>query len=97
MLPVLSVVEDEFIKMSLSATLMKNAEIVQPWGTIGVDRWIQAGKWWLLKVGSRLVILQIEARHLLFRRLKQSFIQRRHPRLLSRHLVIQILSKHRGY
>jgi hypothetical protein len=45
--PSLSVIEDEVFKLSLSAAFMKDAEIVQPWGTIGVDRWIQAGKWWL--------------------------------------------------
>jgi hypothetical protein len=42
-------VDDEL----LSATLMKNAEILQPWNTIGADRWIKAGRWWLLKVGPK--------------------------------------------
>jgi hypothetical protein len=49
MTPLISLVDDEL----LSATLMKNAEILQPWNTIGADRWIKAGRWWLLKVGSR--------------------------------------------
>jgi hypothetical protein len=52
--PLVSVVDDEVFKISLSATLMKNAEVSQPWSAIGVDQWIQAGKWWLLKVGSDL-------------------------------------------
>jgi hypothetical protein len=30
---------------------MKNAETLQPWSAIGADQWIQAGRWWLLKVG----------------------------------------------
>jgi hypothetical protein len=47
--PLISLVDDEL----LSATLMKNAEIWQPWNAIGADRWIKAGRWWLLKVGSR--------------------------------------------
>jgi hypothetical protein len=51
--PLVSVVEDEIFKISLSTTLMKNAEVFQPWSTIGVDQWIQAGKWWLMKVGSK--------------------------------------------
>lgn len=35
----------------LSAEFMINAEIEKRrWSTIGVDEWIQAGRWWLLKV-----------------------------------------------
>lgn len=35
----------------MSAALMKNAEIGnRGWSSIGVDEWIQAGCWWLLKV-----------------------------------------------
>ena len=33
-------VDDELLKMSLNATLLHNAEIVQPWTTIGVTQWI---------------------------------------------------------
>ena len=51
-LPLVSVVDDEIFKISLSAVLMKNAEVLQPWNTIGADQWIQAGRWWLMKVGS---------------------------------------------
>lgn len=35
----------------LNKALMKNAEIGQRrWSSIGVEEWIQAGRWWLLKV-----------------------------------------------
>lgn len=35
----------------VSTIFMKNAEIGQRrWASIGVDEWIQAGKWWLMKV-----------------------------------------------
>jgi hypothetical protein len=50
--PVVSVEGDELFKVSLSATLMENAEVLQPWGSIRVDQWVQAGRWWLLKVRS---------------------------------------------
>jgi hypothetical protein len=51
-LPLVSVIDDDAFKVSLSAALMKHAEVLQPWRSIGVDQWIQAGRWWLLKVGS---------------------------------------------
>jgi hypothetical protein len=38
--PLLSKVDDKL----LSAILLKNAEVIQPWNTIGIDQWIQAGK-----------------------------------------------------
>lgn len=38
--------------LQLNAALMKTAEIGQrKWSSIGVDEWIQAGRWWLMKVG----------------------------------------------
>ena len=58
-IPSLSVVEDEVFKASLNAALMKNAEISQPWSTIGVDVWIEAGRWWLLRVGTYFHALQV--------------------------------------
>jgi len=42
----------ELSKISFSRTLMKNAETSRPWKTIGIDQWIQAGRWWLLRVES---------------------------------------------
>ncbi len=44
--------DDEILKTSLRIALMGSAEVLQPWDTIGADQWIQAGKWWLLKVCS---------------------------------------------
>ena len=40
-MPSLSAVEDDVFKASLSATLMRNAEVTQPWSTIGFDIWIE--------------------------------------------------------
>lgn len=33
---------------------MQNAEVVQPWSTIGVDQWIECGRWWLLRAQMEL-------------------------------------------
>lgn len=41
---------DETFRASLNAAFMKNAEIFQPWSTIGVDQWIDSARWWLLRV-----------------------------------------------
>jgi hypothetical protein len=49
--PLVSDAEDEMLQVSLAAAFMKNAEILQPWNTIGAHQWIQAGRWWLMKVG----------------------------------------------
>ena len=49
MIPSVSAIDDELFKTSLSAALMKNAEATQPWSTIGVDQWIDSGRWWLLR------------------------------------------------
>ena len=58
-IPSLSVVDDEVFKASLSAALMRNAEISQPWSTIGVDIWIEAGRWWLLRVCIGFLSLRV--------------------------------------
>ena len=34
-------------RSSISATLLKHAEVSQPWTTIGVTQWIDTGRWWL--------------------------------------------------
>ena len=47
--PALSAVDDDLMSTSLSASLMTNAEASQPWSTIGLDQWVGAGKWWLLR------------------------------------------------
>ena len=36
--------------LALSQLFMPQAEIIQPWLSIGIDSWLQAGKWWLVKV-----------------------------------------------
>ncbi|KAG6997470.1 hypothetical protein G7Y79_00040g076350 [Physcia stellaris] len=56
--PALSVVDgDEVSGEHLNAAFMKNAEIDQPWSTIGIDRWVEAGRWWLM-------IAQMELLHI---------------------------------
>lgn len=46
--------DSQFGSPLLNAVLMKNAESGKhTWVLIGVDEWIQAGRWWLLKVESR--------------------------------------------
>ena len=47
--PSLSAIDDEFLKISLHAAFMRNAEVSQSWNTIGLDQWINAGRWWLLR------------------------------------------------
>ena len=47
--PSVSAIDDELFKTSLSAAFMKSAEVTQPWSTIGVDQWIESGRWWLLR------------------------------------------------
>ena len=51
--PLVSAVTGGLRDMSLlSAELMKQAEQGgRKWSAIGVDDWIEAGKWWLMKVG----------------------------------------------
>lgn len=57
--PSISAVKDKALKKPLlSAKLMENAEVgKRRWSAIGVDEWIQAGRWWLLKVKLQLFYL----------------------------------------
>jgi hypothetical protein len=48
--PVVTIVNDRFLQLSLSEKLMKNAECSRPWVLIGLDLWLHAGRWWLMKV-----------------------------------------------
>ena len=57
--PSVSAVDDELFKTSLSAALMKNAEATQPWSTIGVDQWIESGRWWLLRSQMELYAVTV--------------------------------------
>ncbi|RPB07542.1 hypothetical protein P167DRAFT_495646 [Morchella conica CCBAS932] len=54
--PSISAVNDKALKKTLlSMKLMENAEVgKRRWSAIGVDEWIQAGRWWLLKSQSDL-------------------------------------------
>jgi hypothetical protein len=49
-MPVVTIVKERFLQLSLSEKLMKNAERSRPWVLIGLDLWLQAGRWWLMKV-----------------------------------------------
>ncbi|KAF8249029.1 ankyrin [Wilcoxina mikolae CBS 423.85] len=42
-------VGDNLSKISFSQILMRNAEITSKWTSIGIEDWIRAGRWWLLK------------------------------------------------
>ena len=44
-----SAFNDERSKISLSESLMNSAQVSQPWSTIGLDQWIEAGRWWFLR------------------------------------------------
>ncbi|KAJ0140475.1 hypothetical protein HZ326_16645 [Fusarium oxysporum f. sp. albedinis] len=46
---------DEEALAELSAAFLKSAETDnRPWASIGIDDWLQAGKWWLLKARSQM-------------------------------------------
>lgn len=40
------------LQLDLSLLFMAEAEANRPWLSIGIDAWIQAGRWWLMKVCS---------------------------------------------
>lgn len=45
----------KILLMHLNTALMKSAEAGErKWSAIGVDEWIQAGRWWLMKVGFQI-------------------------------------------
>jgi hypothetical protein len=48
--PVVTIVKEKFLQLSLSEKLMQNAERSKPWVLIGIDLWLHAGRWWLMKV-----------------------------------------------
>ncbi|KAH7209891.1 hypothetical protein DER44DRAFT_809546 [Fusarium oxysporum] len=48
---------DEEDLAELSAAFLRSAETDnKPWASIGIDDWLQAGKWWLLKVPDEPII-----------------------------------------
>jgi hypothetical protein len=50
--PIVSAVDGKVFQISLSQALMKEAERIRPWLTTGIDEWVKAGRWWLMKVYS---------------------------------------------
>ena len=50
----LSAVDDEQTRISLYTAFIRNAEAFQPWNTIGLDQWMDAGRWWLLRSQMKL-------------------------------------------
>ena len=46
--------ENNLVKFELSSILMKHAEAFTSWKAIGINDWINAGRWWLLKVSEAL-------------------------------------------
>ncbi|KAF8460107.1 hypothetical protein BDZ91DRAFT_833254 [Kalaharituber pfeilii] len=45
---------DTFFRNTFSERCMKLAQVTQPWTAIGVEEWIKAGRWWLLRAGAEL-------------------------------------------
>lgn len=41
---------DKFTLLSFSEQCFKAAEITQRWTAIGIEEWIKAGRWWIMKV-----------------------------------------------
>lgn len=55
--PILNGSLGEDIRAEISAAFLRSAETGnRPWASIGIDDWLQAGKWWLLKVPDKLMI-----------------------------------------
>lgn len=53
--PLLKAPLQEEVRIELSAAFLRSAETGnRPWASIGIDDWLQAGKWWLLKVPDGL-------------------------------------------
>ncbi|EGU75518.1 hypothetical protein FOXB_13967 [Fusarium oxysporum f. sp. conglutinans Fo5176] len=55
--PLLNAPLDEEDRADLSAAFLRSAETDnRPWASIAIDDWLQAGKWWLLKVSDEPMI-----------------------------------------
>ncbi|PCD37259.1 hypothetical protein AU210_005762 [Fusarium oxysporum f. sp. radicis-cucumerinum] len=53
--PILNGSLGEDIRAEISAAFLRSAETGnRPWASIGIDDWLQAGKWWLLKARSQI-------------------------------------------
>ncbi|SCV27191.1 uncharacterized protein FFB14_01432 [Fusarium fujikuroi] len=56
--PLLKAPLGEEVRAELSAAFLRSAETGnRPWASIGIDDWLQAGKWWLLKARSQIGLL----------------------------------------
>jgi len=54
--PLLSSIDNDSpaFSISLSATFLQKTEIFQPWTVSSFEKWVQIGKWWLLKAQKQL-------------------------------------------
>ncbi|KAF5990086.1 hypothetical protein FBULB1_282 [Fusarium bulbicola] len=53
--PLLKAPLEEEVRIELSAAFLRSAETGnRPWASIGIDDWLRAGKWWLLKTRSQI-------------------------------------------
>jgi hypothetical protein len=48
--PVVSTFEEKIFQITLSQEFLKEAERNRSWLATGLDDWIRAGRWWLMKV-----------------------------------------------
>jgi hypothetical protein len=64
--PLLSSVDSDSpaFSISLSATFLEKAEIFQPWTVSSFEKWVQIGKWWLLKAQKQLSSVEASAEKL---------------------------------
>jgi hypothetical protein len=64
--PVLSLIDSDSsaFSISLSATFLEKAEVFQPWMLSSFEKWVQVGKWWLLKAQKQLSSLDSSAEKL---------------------------------
>ncbi|KAI1042296.1 hypothetical protein LB505_003010 [Fusarium chuoi] len=52
--PLLNGPLEEEVRAELSAAFLRSAETGnRPWASIGIDDWLQAGQWWLLKTARK--------------------------------------------
>jgi hypothetical protein len=56
--PLITISPDQDFQIKVSRIFMSKAEVARPWVSFGIDVWMQAGRWWLLKVGVYLSLPQ---------------------------------------
>lgn len=52
--PLITIGPDQDFQIKVSQLFMSKAEVARPWISYGIDVWMQAGRWWLLKACSTL-------------------------------------------